>query len=329
VRAGYLDRAPGLIATISAVLGLLALIDALLPRERERVHTLTLIIPIPATETAAAITAVSGLLLLRVAAALRKRKRRAWRLATTVTAVLALGSVLRGGHRIGESVIALLLLLLLISARSRFTAKSDPATRWFTVRVVSQLLAAALVFGMAMLYLNPHRVEGHPSFWSRLREVADGLVGASGPVRMRGERFDAVLHGSLLGIGLLTAVTAALLMLRPPEPIARLSPEAEQRLRALLARYGARDSLGYFATRRDKSVVWSATGKAAISYRVVQGVALASGDPIGDPEAWPGAMTAYLAAGPGVRLDAGRHRLQRTRRHRVQTRTRPVRARIR
>jgi hypothetical protein len=81
VRAGYLDRAPGLIATISAVLGLLALIDALLPRERERVHTLTLIIPIPATETAAAITAVSGLLLLRVAAALRKRKRRAWRLA--------------------------------------------------------------------------------------------------------------------------------------------------------------------------------------------------------------------------------------------------------
>src|SRR5262249_52149054 len=28
-------------------------------------------------------------------------------------------------------------------------------------------------------------------------------------------------------------------------------------------------------------------------YRVVQGVALASGDPIGDPEAWPGAMAAY------------------------------------
>jgi hypothetical protein len=81
LRTGYLNRAQGLIATISALLGLLALIDALLPRERERVQTLTLIIPIPATETAAAITAVSGLLLLRVAAALRKRKRRAWRLA--------------------------------------------------------------------------------------------------------------------------------------------------------------------------------------------------------------------------------------------------------
>jgi lysyl-tRNA synthetase class 2 len=231
-----LHRAPGLIATISAVLGLLALIDALLPRERERVHRLTLIVPIPATETAAAVTAVSDLLLLRIAAALRKRKRRAWRLAATVTAVLAIGSVLKGGHRIGESVIAVLLLILLISARSRFTAKSDPGTRWFTARVVSQLLAAALVFGMAMLYLNPRRVEGHPLFWSRLREVADGLVGASGPVQVRGERFHAVLHGSLLGIGLLTAVTTALLVLRPPEPIARLSSEDEQRLRALLAR---------------------------------------------------------------------------------------------
>jgi lysyl-tRNA synthetase class 2 len=40
-------------------------------------------------------------------------------------------------------------------------------------------------------------------------------------------------------------------------------------------------------------VVWSPSGKAAITYRVVQGVALASGDPIGDPEAWPGAMAAF------------------------------------
>ena len=50
--------------------------------------------------------------------------------------------------------------------------------------------------------------------------------------------------------------------------------------------YGERDSLGYFATRRDKSAVFSPSGKAAITYRVVNGVSLASGDPIGDPEAW-------------------------------------------
>ena len=60
------------------------------------------------------------------------------------------------------------------------------------------------------------------------------------------------------------------------------------------ARHGDRDSLGYFALRRDKSVVFSPSGKAAVSYRVVAGVMLASGDPIGDPEAWPGAIEGFL-----------------------------------
>ena len=65
-------------------------------------------------------------------------------------------------------------------------------------------------------------------------------------------------------------------------------------MRELLARQGDRDSLGYFALRDDKSVIWSPTGKACIGYRVVSGVMLASGDPIGDPEAWPGAIGPFL-----------------------------------
>jgi lysyl-tRNA synthetase class 2 len=40
--------------------------------------------------------------------------------------------------------------------------------------------------------------------------------------------------------------------------------------------------------------VWSATGKSAIAFRDVNGVVLAGGDPLGDPEAWPGAITAFL-----------------------------------
>ncbi len=40
--------------------------------------------------------------------------------------------------------------------------------------------------------------------------------------------------------------------------------------------------------------MWSPTGKACIGYRVLSGVMLASGDPIGDPEAWPGAIHTFL-----------------------------------
>lgn len=85
------------------------------------------------------------------------------------------------------------------------------------------------------------------------------------------------------------------LVLRPAQPIARLGPDDEQRMRELLNRFGREDSLGYFALRRDKSVIWSTTGKACVTYRVVSGVMLASGDPLGDPEAWPGAITEFLA----------------------------------
>ena len=65
-------------------------------------------------------------------------------------------------------------------------------------------------------------------------------------------------------------------------------------MRELLRRHGARDSLGYFALRRDKSVLWSDSGKSCIAYRVVSGVMLASGDPLGDPEAWPGAISRFV-----------------------------------
>jgi lysyl-tRNA synthetase, class II len=293
LREAYLLRAPGLIATIATLIGLLALVDALLPRERHRVHVITRVLPVPATAAATAIVAVSGLLLLRVAAGLRKRKRRAWQVAVAVTLVMTVAHIFRDERRIGEAAITLGLLGLLITARSRYTAKADPHSRWFALLVFVQFTAVAVAYGLAMVYLYPRQVVGHPSFGARMQEVLLGFVGVDGPVGFRHDLFDDILHGTLFGFGLVTVVVVALLALRPSEPIAVLSDQDECRLRELLTRQGARDSLGYFALRRDKSVVWSSTGKAAITYRVVQGVALASGDPIGDPEAWPGAIAAY------------------------------------
>jgi lysyl-tRNA synthetase class 2 len=117
-----------------------------------------------------------------------------------------------------------------------------------------------------------------------------GLPGAAHPALGSSGRA-AVL--ALLGALVLVATLVA--MLRPaggPHPV---RADEEIRLRGLLDHEGESDSLGYFALRRDKSVVFSASGKAAIAYRVVGGVSLASGDPLGDPEAWPGAIAAWLA----------------------------------
>src|SRR5699024_967463 len=83
--------------------------------------------------------------------------------------------------------------------------------------------------------------------------------------------------------------------LRSPHGRHNLRQEEERRLRALLARPGHHDSLGYFALRRDKSTIFCANGTAAICYQVIGGVSLAAGDPLGEPESWPSAIDAWLA----------------------------------
>src|SRR6266568_1003651 len=156
------------------------------------------------------------------------------------------------------------------------------------------LLAADLLIGLGYL-AAPAGVSAGYTFGQRLQTALYGLVGASGPVAfgphdLRGDFF-AILTGAL---GFVTVIVTAYLFLRPAEPQGRLGGNDASQIRSLLDRHGRCDSLGYFALRDDKSVIWSATRKSCIGYRVVSGVMLASGDPIGDKEAWPGAIQAFL-----------------------------------
>ena len=74
-----------------------------------------------------------------------------------------------------------------------------------------------------------------------------------------------------------------------------MSDEDIEIVRKLIRHDTDQDSLGYFATRRDKSVMWAANKKAGIAYRVQGGVMLASGDPFGEYSLWPDAIDAFLA----------------------------------
>ena len=102
-------------------------------------------------------------------------------------------------------------------------------------------------------------------------------------------------HFLTSGLGVFTVVVTIYLFLRSDRPRPGLPVADAARIRELLDRYGDRDSLGYFALRDDKSVIWSPSGKSGICYRVVSGVMLAAGDPLGDSEAWPGAIAEFLS----------------------------------
>ena len=81
----------------------------------------------------------------------------------------------------------------------------------------------------------------------------------------------------------------------------------ERLIRALITTFNDDDSLAYFSTRRDKAVVFSPDGRAAITYRVEVSVGMAGGDPIGDPASWPAAIAEFL----GVRATVASRRDRR------------------
>ncbi|KUN29202.1 hypothetical protein AQJ11_12950 [Streptomyces corchorusii] len=127
--------------------------------------------------------------------------------------------------------------------------------------------------------------------YTLLRGISVGPL-ADHVTAVQAPRWADVIVNILMAVVFLAVLYACF---RAPRGACLLAEEDEHRLRGLLERHGERDSLGYFALRRDKAVIFSPSGKAAIAYRVVGGVSLASGDPLGDPEAWPGAIDAWLA----------------------------------
>jgi lysyl-tRNA synthetase class 2 len=184
-------------------------------------------------------------------------------------------------------------LVALLFFRDEFYAVGDPRTRWRAVAVFGGLVVADVAIGLSYILLARGLARDY-SLGQRIQHVVYGLVGVSGPVHFVPDARSDLFNVLTSALGLFTLVVTAYVFLRPAEPPGRLGGEDADRIRDLLARYGERDSLGYFTLRTDKSVIWSPTGKACIGYRVVSGVMLAGGDPIGDPEAWPGAIHAFL-----------------------------------
>jgi len=287
------SRTASMVAGATWLLGILTVASALLPPDRARLRLLTELLPYQAADAAAAVAAALGVLLLYLAGGLRRRKHRAWVAAVVVTAVVGLSHIVKGLD-VEEATASAVVFALLLGCKSQFQAEADPGGRKLAVRRFVQLVLLGTALGMLLLQAYSAQLVGRPSLRTQMNEVLLGLVGITGPVGFASDRAADLVGSTLLAFGLLTAFVTAYFALRPAEPRASLDPSDEQRLRGLLDEHGRRDSLGYFALRRDKSVVFSPSGKAAVTYRVVHGVLLASGDPVGDPEAWPGAIEAAL-----------------------------------
>ncbi|WP_411138296.1 phosphatidylglycerol lysyltransferase domain-containing protein [Streptomyces sp. C10] len=235
---------------------------------------------------------------------LRRRKRAAWILNLVLSGLLALlfgfGMVVapefRGHVQNWVSLgLTVLFAAALVAGRREFSAKGDRTNPKLAAAVAAGGLLVASLLAVLLVTLT-NTAAGSATFAQRWRYGLMRLVSLAADDRAFPEiatpNWVNVAINVLSTLLLVAVLWAAFRSVRRTEAI---TADDEERLRALLARHGDRDSLGYFALRRDKSVVFSPSGKAAVTYRVVGGVSLASGDPLGDPEAWPGAIEGWLA----------------------------------
>ncbi|MFD9465381.1 bifunctional lysylphosphatidylglycerol synthetase/lysine--tRNA ligase LysX [Streptomyces sp. NPDC060027] len=292
-RNGFLSKVPEGFATFFGVIGLLCALLAFIPPLRRLLRPVVrfldlLIIPVSANLAYA-------VFLFLLAAATAARKRIAWWLVVVYLGLLVLVDALGiaaglYASSIPSFVVCGLLLALLIVARREFYADSRRAAVRRALLVLFAGLLVAILVGWGLVELFPGTLPRDQRLLWAANRVCGGLVS--------GQSFDGRPPRWLffvLGLfGALALLNAAATLFRSQRLVAALHGDEETRIRALLQAYGGDDSLGYFATRRDKAVVFSPSGKAAVTYRVEAGVCLASGDPVGDREAWPHAIGAWL-----------------------------------
>ncbi|MFJ8127238.1 phosphatidylglycerol lysyltransferase domain-containing protein [Streptomyces hydrogenans] len=245
----------------------------------------------------------SGVFTLFLAITMRRRKRAAWILNTVLCGLFlllfALVMLFPEVRQHAQNWISLALTAAFFTAlllgRREFYAKGDRSNpRLAALVAVGGLLVTSLL--AALLVTVTNTAAGHATFLERWRYGVMRLV----TLATDDSRFPTITTPGWVDVVINVMSTLLLFAVlfaafRSRRAVDPLTEEDERRLRALLDKQGDRDSLGYFALRREKSVVWSPSEKAAIAYRVVGGVSLASGDPIGDPEAWPGAIEPWLA----------------------------------
>ncbi|TWP36248.1 bifunctional lysylphosphatidylglycerol synthetase/lysine--tRNA ligase LysX [Leekyejoonella antrihumi] len=198
------------------------------------------------------------------------------------------------GFNLVSLIVGLVLLVLVVRSRSAFPARLTPGSRVAALGVLLSGLALSLSITVLLVFSLPGQLKG---VREKVVWAARSTLGVSTPVGTPGFTGD-LGHGWIYGLAGVMSTAALVLALlvfwRSGRGRAAQSTQEELAVRRLLLEHGEHDSLGYFATRRDKAVIFAPDGRAAVTYRVEGSVSVASADPIGLPSSWSAAVQAWL-----------------------------------
>ncbi|HEY7440704.1 MAG TPA: phosphatidylglycerol lysyltransferase domain-containing protein [Acidimicrobiia bacterium] len=274
-----------------AFAGLITVVSAVTPNLRDRTHVLLEAITPNVAGFAHGVAAILGLALMLLGRGLAKRRRVALLSAVALLGVTIVVHVVKGLD-FEEAVASAVVAIVLVRSRNLFN-EPTPTARWTSLaRWVPLVIGFAFAYGLAGLYLRASHIPGL-TFPRALGEVAARLVGMPGPLIIAG-RFGRWFPASITGVGAVSILVIALLALAPvAEAVSAHHHATRDKVRHMTDRADG-DTLDPFALRSDKCYVLSSDGTAALAYRSVNGVGLASGDPFGNPDRFPEVIAKFL-----------------------------------
>ena len=192
-------------------------------------------------------------------------------------------------------VIGVTAFAILLSCRKQFPARLSKNA----VGAALGVLAGGLFFSFAVTFLltlqfhgSLHTV-GEKLLWS-LRSTFGIDSNPANSAILNGHSGLPWVYGLAGVLSALALLLSLLVFYRSGRQAEAITADEELLVRRLLLEYGEDDSLGYFATRRDKSVLFSHDGLAAVTFRNEGSVSLASADPIGRHDSWADAVDLWI-----------------------------------
>src|SRR6266508_2795939 len=281
------------VALLTAVMGVVNLISAVIPSMRDRLRILRLLgeySPFTISVGGHLASALAGFALLLLSVSLWRRKQLGWVLTFSIL-ILSIPIHLLKGLDYEEASFAALLAGLLIYLRPHFHAQSDPPSVRQGLLTLLAALAFTLIYGLIGFYFLDRHFKVSFGFWSALRQTIVMFTQFYNPGLQPVTGFGKYFVDSIYVISAVTIGYALLMLLRPV--LSRRPPTEAERSRAWeIVRAHGRTSLGRYALLDDKSFFFTPTG-SLISYVVENRVALVLGDPIGPNDNFEGAVSSF------------------------------------
>jgi len=264
----------------SGFLNLFSLIGPGLPN---RLNALNEIFPMAFLHVSRFLTLIIGFTLVVSSINIFKRKRRAYHI---VLLLLSLSVIfhLTKGLDYEEAALSLVLIVLLISARSSFTVNSGiPGPGSLGIRLLLAVLAAFTYGVVGFWFLDTKEFGINFTLADSVHRTFQYLALTGDPELIPQTRYAMWFLDSLYVISIMAIAYSVLSIFRPVIYRYRTLPRERLLAKGIAEKYGC-DSQDYFKLWADKSFFFSPSKNSFIAYGVGSNFAVAFADPVGPEE---------------------------------------------